>query len=89
MLLTWQRSPVTGIAGYRIYRASASGGPYELIGVAAGALFEDWVRPQLHQPDYYVVEAFDQAGVRSEHSVEAVARPWAGQQVFLPMMRIR
>ncbi len=85
MLLTWQAPATSGIAGYRVYRAEVAGGPYELIGLALGTVFEDWVRPRLRQADFYVVAAYDEAGALSVYSEEAAAAPWEGRRIFLPL----
>lgn len=86
MLLTWKAPVTSGIAGYHVYRANASGGPYDLIGLSWSPVFEDWVSPRRGQTDYYVVTAYDQPGVQSVNSVEARAAPWEWQRVFLPVV---
>lgn len=86
VLLTWEAPATSGIAGYRVYRATAAGGPYELIGLALGTVFEDWLRPRLGQTDFYVVAAYDEAGVLSAYSEEAAAAPWEGRRIFLPLV---
>jgi hypothetical protein len=87
VLLTWQAPATGGVAGYRVYRALAAGGPYELIGLALDPVFEDWLHPRLGLAGYYVVAAYDEAGVLSTHSAEAVAAPWEGRRTFLPLVK--
>jgi fibronectin type 3 domain-containing protein len=86
VLLTWQAPVTGGITGYRVYRASASSGPYELIALSWSAVFEEWVNPQRGQASYYVVTAYNQAGIESDRSREAFAAAWEGQRVFLPIV---
>jgi hypothetical protein len=86
VLLTWEAPATGGIAGYRVYRATAAGGPYELIGLSLGTVFEDWVRPRPGETDFYVVAAYDEAGVLSAYSEEAAAAPWEERRIFLPLV---
>jgi hypothetical protein len=86
LLLTWEAPVTDGITGYRVYRATTAGGPYELVGLSLGTVFEDWVSPHYGQTDYYVVTTYDQVGVQSVYSVEAAAAPWEGQRAYLPMV---
>jgi len=70
--LWWHAPPVGGVTGTRILRAGQRGGPYELVGETTGSNFTDRFAEggRLH---YYVVQAFDAAGVRSAYSKEASA----------------
>jgi hypothetical protein len=80
--VTWQPPAVPYVAGYRILRSDTAGGPYELVGQATGYSYADLLL-QPGQDYYYVVQAFDAAGVWSENSSEA-----SGQlpkyEVYLP-----
>jgi beta-lactamase superfamily II metal-dependent hydrolase len=62
-----------GVAGYRVFRASASGGPYSQIATTAGTSFADTglVRGTTY---YYYVIAYDAAGNVSAPSNQASAR---------------
>jgi hypothetical protein len=71
--LTWLPPNVEGVAGYRILRSQTLGGPYELVGEAKGTVYSDLLLRQ-GQTYYYVVQAYDDAGVRSPYSTEASGR---------------
>ena len=88
VLLTWKAPVTSGTAGYRVYRANTSGGPFELIGLSWSPVFEDWVNPQRGQANYYVVTVYDQASVESVQSAEAFVVAWEGQRVFLPVVLV-
>jgi hypothetical protein len=75
VVLTWNASPETDVTGYRVYRATASGGPYDLVGPAATHAFDD-IGLTNGVTYYYVVTALD-AHHESPHSAEAAARPEA------------
>jgi hypothetical protein len=86
VLLTWAPPNMSGVEGYRVYRATQSGGPYALIGLSWQPIFEDWVSPRFRQTDYYVVTSLDNAGGESDHSLEALATPWEGRRCYLPLV---
>ncbi len=82
--ITWDGPAVEGVAGYRILRSPFPGGPYELVGEATATRFLD-VQLAAGQSYYYVVQAYDAAGVRSTYSPEA-GGGIALHQLFLPMI---
>ncbi|MBN2390919.1 MAG: DNRLRE domain-containing protein [Anaerolineae bacterium] len=85
VLVVWQAPDTSGIVGYRIYRSAVAGGPYELIGLSLDTVFEDRISPRLEQTNYYVITAFDEMDVSSNYSQEALADPWEGHRVYLPV----
>lgn len=85
--ITWQPPAVTGVAGYRILRSSVHGGPYELVGEATGAAYSDLLLTR-GQTYYYVVQAYDAAGVLSPLSAESPAELHQ-TKVYLPLVMAR
>lgn len=69
LAVQWLPLAVPGVAGYRILRGAQPGGPYELVGEAAGAIFNDLPLPR-GRTFYYVVQAYDASGVVSPYSQE-------------------
>ncbi|MGH9344648.1 MAG: hypothetical protein ACRD19_12925 [Terriglobia bacterium] len=78
--LTWTASTTPGFAVYRIYRGTASGGPYTLVGITMN-LYD---QTAMHWEDadehlipratyYYVVTAADWTNAESGYSNEASA----------------
>ncbi len=75
--LEWALGPELDASGYNVYRAEASGGPYELLAEGLDLLeleyFDDAV--DLGTTYYYVVTAVDLAGNESANSAEVSATP--------------
>lgn len=74
VLLNWVASISPNVAGYRVYRSTVKGGPYNLIApnlVAAVNYTDSTV--QLGQTYYYVVTAVDSNNNASVYSNEAAA----------------
>ena len=69
--LSWAASTSTGIAGYKVYRATNSGGPYTLL--ASPGLVTTFVDStvQAGQTYYYVTTAVDSSGNESGYSNQA------------------
>jgi hypothetical protein len=71
--LQWNASPST-VASYNMYRGTATGGPYTLIGSATGQLtFLDRVLRTPTRTLYYVATAVDSSAKESVYSNEAPA----------------
>ncbi|MFM8303634.1 MAG: N-acetylmuramoyl-L-alanine amidase [Actinomycetota bacterium] len=68
-VLSWSASTDTGsgVAGYEVYRATASGGPFTLLGTTSQTTFGDGNVGRL-KSFWYFVKAFDRAGLRSVSS---------------------
>lgn len=71
--LTWTES-TSGVAGYNVYRAATSGGPYSRVnsGMDGGTNYTD-SGVQTGQTYYYVVTSLDAAGAESSYSGEVAA----------------
>jgi len=72
--LAWNPNAEPDLAGYRIYRSTAIGGPYEQIGQASVTPEPGftWPVPPLTEATmYFVVTAYDTAGNESGYSNEA------------------
>ncbi len=78
--LHWDASPEVDVTGYRVYRATTSGGPYASIGEVATPAFDDTTVAN-EATYFYVVTAID-AHFESVRSAEVVATPQAAAQVF-------
>ena len=77
--LRWAYGVEQDLAGYRVFRAAASGGPYTALNeelLLARPLFVDRTAPE-GQTSYYVVRAVDTSGRWSVGSAEVTARPGA------------
>lgn len=72
--LTWTASTSAGVTGYRVYRATASGGPYTEVTTApvTGTAFTDQI-VQGGVTYHYVVRAVDASGNQSTNSNQATA----------------
>lgn len=70
--LSWDASN-NSVAGYHIYRGSASGGPYSRISGSLSALGYEDTTVQAGSRYYYVVSAVDSSGDESAYSNEATA----------------
>jgi hypothetical protein len=72
--LNWVASVTPAVVGYRVYRGTASGGPYtELTPTPVAALTYTDTAPQSGRTYFYVVTAVDGGNNASVHSDEAVA----------------
>jgi hypothetical protein len=81
--ITWVASTDTGgsgLSGYRVYRATASGGPYSQVGadLSAASLSYDDTSLGASQTRYYRVAAFDGNANVSSQSLVASATTQAG-----------
>jgi hypothetical protein len=71
--LSWGASSSSNVAGYNVYRAGVSGGPYISVASAnAGTSFVDG-SVQSGQTYYYVVTAVDTSGTESGYSNQVQA----------------
>ena len=72
--LTWTASVSSNIAGYKIYRATVSGGPYTLLNSTpvTGTSYTD-SSVTAGQTYYYVTTAVDISNNESAYSAQAVA----------------
>lgn len=85
LAVKWAAVNVPGSVGYRILRSTQPGGPYELVGESTTPIFND-LPVERGQTYYYVVQAFDGAGVVSAYSQE-MSGMLPLLTVFLPMIR--
>jgi len=75
-VLNWQPSPSSDVAGYDVYRSTASGSGYVKIKfVLVGGLTLRTTRSRVGQTYYYVTTSVDSDGVESTYSgaVQAVS----------------
>jgi len=70
--LNWQASSSTGVAGYRVYRSTVSGGYYALLASSAGLNYTD-IGVQSGTTYYYVVKAINSVGQLSAYSNQVKA----------------
>lgn len=72
--LNWNASASAGVTGYRVYVATAAGGPYTLLtqSLVTGTSYTD-ASVAAGKTYYYVVTAVDGSNVESTYSNEAVA----------------
>ncbi len=84
MELNWSDDGNPARDGYRIVRAMAPDGPYELVGVAQGPSFADLDVDRM-VTYYYKVQSYDAAGVVSAYSLPVAAR-LPGDYMYLPMI---
>jgi hypothetical protein len=70
--LNWTASTSTNIVGYKVYRSTVSGGPYDQVDSMAGTTCVDNTVGS-GQTYYYVATAVDSSGAESGYSNEAVA----------------
>jgi fibronectin type 3 domain-containing protein len=80
----WLPLATPGVAGYRILRSVSAGGPYEVVGESTGGIFND-VAVEHGRTYYYVVQAFDGAGVTSALSRE-IGGALARLTAYLPLL---
>ena len=71
--LNWQASGSAGVAGYRVYRSTISGGYYALLASPASLYYTD-NGVQSGATYYYVVKAINSAGQLSAYSNQAAAK---------------
>ena len=72
--LAWGASKSSGVVGYNVYRATASGGPYTKL--TSSAISETQYTDTSVEAGhiyYYVVTSVDSSGVQSSHSNQASA----------------
>jgi hypothetical protein len=73
LALTWSYGAEPDLAGYRVYRSTTSGGPYQPVGPFLDRpAFVDSTAPRRARV-YYVVRAFDTSGNVGTASAEVVA----------------
>jgi len=73
LALTWSYGTEPDLAGYRVYRSSTSGGPYQAVGpFLDGPIFIDASAPR-GAASYYVVRAYDTSGNASAPSAEVAS----------------
>jgi hypothetical protein len=75
VLLNWTANPEPDLAGYEVFRAPTSGGPYQQTGPFLD--HPSFIDPSASTtaPSYYVIRAVDSSGNRSEPSAEISAVP--------------
>lgn len=73
--LSWSASSDTGsgVAGYEVFRATASGGPFSVVGTTTQTSYNDSSLDKRLKTFWYFVKAFDRAGNRSAQSNTVVA----------------
>ena len=71
--LTWSSSSSSGISGYKLYRGSASGGPYSLLTSGLSSTRYTDTNVQSGSSYFYVTTAVDSTGQESGYSGEAKA----------------
>jgi fibronectin type 3 domain-containing protein len=72
VMLNWSASTSVNITGYKVYRATTSGGPYLQINSMSGTSCLD-NSVSSGQTYYYVVTSVDSGGAESGYSGEATA----------------
>jgi hypothetical protein len=72
--LSWSYGAEPDLAGYVVYRAAASGGPYQRVAQTSRAAFLDTSAPA-GVPSYYVVRSSDTSRNLSAASAEVSAQP--------------
>ncbi len=85
--LDWSDNSEGDLAGYNVYRATASGGPYSKLNVSlvVGSLYADGTVTN-GVTYYYVVTAIDTSSNESADSNEAFATPSAGVTVLISFL---
>ncbi len=81
--IAWDRSPDPGVAGYNVYRATTSGGPYTKLNlnllpqspVNETPMFTDMTPTGSQLTYYYIVRAQSVGGVESANSNEVAFNP--------------
>jgi hypothetical protein len=69
MGVQWMPPGVPGLAGYRVFRSTTPGGPYQLVGETTNTYLPDLLLT-LGQTYCYKVQAYDDTGVLSPNSSE-------------------
>ncbi|HRQ41171.1 MAG TPA: CARDB domain-containing protein [Chloroflexota bacterium] len=82
--VAWQAPAIPGVAGYRVLRATAAGGPYELVGETTATYFADLLLTS-GTTYHYVVQAYDADGLVSPNSDE-VTFTQADNTIYLPII---
>jgi hypothetical protein len=89
-IVSWKESPDPDVAGYRVYRASAPGGPFTLVSGTTLDLqtrfFDDDV--QVGQARFYRVAAVDANGNESAPTAARAGIPRNEASATLPVMKI-
>ena len=67
----WDANSESDLAGYRLWRATSSGGPYNLVHVIPAASTETTDSAVADGTYFWVLTAFDTEGLESDYSVEA------------------
>jgi hypothetical protein len=75
LLLTWAPGPEADLAGYEVFRASASGGPYEQVSPFLDHPAYLDTSPEAGGLSYYVIRAVDTSGNQSSPSALVEASP--------------
>jgi len=73
--LIWSTSTSSYAAGYKIYRSTSSGGPYQLRGTTTVNAYLDSA-PASSGSYFYVLTTYDFFGHESHYSQEVQATPW-------------
>lgn len=83
--LAWDRSPDPGVAGYNVYRATVTGGPYTKLNLmlipqtpappGASPVYTDMTPTGSQLTYFYVVRAQSAGGVESSNSNEVAFNP--------------
>ena len=84
LMLSWVAPPVPGVAGYRVFRSTSPGGPYDLVAETTSPFWTDPGRER-GTTYYYAVQAYDAAGVRSPLSLE-VAGLLPLRRAYVPLV---
>ena len=71
--LNWTASTYSGVAGYKIYRGTTSGGPYTLLSPVGNVTSYMDTTVVSGQTYYYVATAVDSSGNESTYSTESIA----------------
>lgn len=86
VLVSWIESDAPGILGYRILRSNSPSGPFHLVGLSRGQIFEDRLLAQ-GRAYYYAVQAYDSSGLWSPRSSYATINLPAWR-TYLPIIRV-
>ncbi len=82
--VAWQAPAIPGVAGYRVLRGTAAGGPYELVGETTATFFTDLLLAS-GATYHYVVQVYDADGLVSPYSDE-VTFVLANNTIYLPVI---
>jgi hypothetical protein len=85
LMLSWVAPPVPSVAGYRVFRSTSPGAPYDLIAATTTPFLTD--RSLARGTTYhYVVQAYDADGVRSPLSSEAIKALPTLHHAYVPLV---